>query len=193
LAPAWTTFCCTRGLKPEWSTPNAWFWGKKSPPTAGAIGDALFPGDFSPRGQKHARLVGSLAGRTPAGRAFAQFLLGPVFRLFLNVDFDQLASHLVTKCSGYGFQLWELGTSRETLGIEFPRKFPSDLAQSGVKFFTNFGGILAHVRNPLQIADEIDRQTQTSVGTVTSTPLAMQTMSCAHASNNHAPSIDFRR
>jgi hypothetical protein len=134
-------------------------------------------------------LVGSLAGRPPARRAFAQFLLGPVVGLFLNVDFDQLASHLVTKCPGDGFQLGELGASRETLGIEFPRKFPSDLAQARVKFSTNYGGILAHVRNPLQIADDVDRQTQTSVGTVTSTPLAMQTMSCARFCDMFADSI----
>jgi hypothetical protein len=50
-------------------------------------------------------LVGSLASRAPAGRAFAQLLFGPVVRLFLNIDFDQLASHLVTECSGDGFQL----------------------------------------------------------------------------------------
>jgi hypothetical protein len=95
----------------------------------------------------------------PQGRALAQFLLGPVVGLFLNADLDQLASHLVTQCSGDGFQLRELGTARKPLGIEFSRQFPSDLAQAGIIFRTTFGGILAHVRGPLQIANQIERKT----------------------------------
>ena len=79
-------------------------------------------------------MVGSLAGRTPADRAFAQFLLGPVVGLLLNVDLDQLPSHLVTQCPGDGFQLRELGASRKTFGIEFSREFPSDSAQARVEF-----------------------------------------------------------
>jgi hypothetical protein len=92
-----------------------------------------------------------------------------------------LASHLVTECSGDGFQLRELGAWREPLGVELPRKFPSDLVQAGLKFPTNFGGIPAHVRDPLQIADETQPVTQTSSETVTSTHLAVQTMSCARS------------
>ncbi len=114
------------------------------------MGEALFPGDRSPRAHEHAGLVGSLAGRPPADWAFAQFFLGPAVGLFSNVDFDQLASDLVTQCSGDGFQLREFGASREPLGVELPRKFPSDLVQAGLKFPTNFGGIPAHVRGPLQ-------------------------------------------
>jgi hypothetical protein len=40
--------------------------------------------------------------------------------------------------------------SRETQGIAVSGKFPSDLAHAGVKFFTSYGDVLPHVRNPLQ-------------------------------------------
>jgi hypothetical protein len=48
-------------------------------------------------------LVRSLASRPAADRAFAEFVLGPVVRLFLNVDLDQLPGHLVTERPGDGF------------------------------------------------------------------------------------------
>jgi hypothetical protein len=85
----------------------------------------------------------------------AQFLLRPVVRLLLNVNLDQLPGHLVTQCPGDSFQLRELDASREASGIKLSREFPGELAQAAVKLRANFGGILAHVRGPLQIAIQI--------------------------------------
>jgi hypothetical protein len=112
-------------------------------------------------------------------RALAQFFLRPVVGLFLNVDLDQLASHLVAQSAGKGFQLRELGAPRKTLGIEFPGQFPSEFAQTDMKFATNLGDILAHVCSPLQIAARIQSKTETSVAKVNIDHLLLQTMSCA--------------
>lgn len=101
----------------------------KSPPTNGAISDALFPGHVSSRGRQHARLVGSFAGRSAADRAFAQFLLRPIVRLLLDIHLDQLPSHLVTERTSDVFQLREFRAPRKTVGIKFPRQITRRVAQ----------------------------------------------------------------
>ncbi len=80
----------------------------KSPPAAGAVGDAFLPGDLAPRGGEHAGLVGCLSGRPAADGTFAQLLLGPVVRLLLDIDLDELPGHLVAQRRGDGFQFREL-------------------------------------------------------------------------------------
>ena len=80
----------------------------KSPPTAGAIGDSLFPGDIAPRGGEHAGLVGCLSSLTAADGTFAQLLLGPIVRLVVDVDLDELPRHLVAQRPGDGFQFRNL-------------------------------------------------------------------------------------
>ena len=122
-----------------------------------------------------------MAGGPTATGAFPQFVVGPILGLAFDVTLDELAGDLVAPFPGDGFQLRELGPSREPSRIEFSTEFPSHSAQASMKFPANFGGILAHVRGPLQIANQIERKAQTSIGKVTATPLAVQTMSCARS------------
>jgi hypothetical protein len=48
-----------------------------------------------------------------------------------------------------------------------------------VKCRADFRSVLAHVRSPLQVVDQIDREPRISIAKVTSATLAVQTMSCA--------------
>src|SRR5207244_483439 len=99
--------------------------------------------------------------------------------LLLNVDLDQLPGHLVAQGTGDGFQFGELGAPGKALGIKFSRQFPSHRAQTRVKLLPDLRRVLAHVRSPLQVAGQIDREPWTSIGRITSVSLVVQTMSCA--------------
>jgi len=76
--------------------------------------------------------------------------------LFLHVDFDELPRHFVAERPGDRFQFGEFCASRHSVGIEFLGQFASHLAQAGVKFLPNLGGILAHFRDPLQVVGQSD-------------------------------------
>lgn len=143
------------------------------------MGDPFFPGDIASRGGEHAGLVGGLPGRPAADRAFAQFVLGPVVGLLLDVDLDEPPGHLVARRAGDGFQLRELGASRKAVGVESLGQFPSHLTQAGVKLRPELGSILAHVHSPLQVTCRIAREAATSTHSIAAALLAVQSMSCA--------------
>lgn len=124
-------------------------------------------------------MVGLLASGPSADRTFAKFIVGPIVGLFLNIDLDELASHLVTQDTGDGFQLRKLCPPRKSVRIKFPRQFPSDLAQARVKFSPDFRSILTHFRDPLQVAVQNDREPASPIGKIACDSLAVQTMSCA--------------
>ncbi len=155
------------------------FEGKKARRQRGQLKTRCFQATSPRVVTEHAGLVGSLAGSPSADRALAQFLLGPVVGLLLNVDLDQLPGHLIAQRTGNSLQLRELGASRKAIRVKFLREFPSHPAQTRVKFRPNLGGILAHFRGPLQGEGEDDCKRQTSIRTIPSVPLAGQTMSCA--------------
>ena len=76
---------------------------EKSPPTAGAIRNALLPLDISPSGHEYTGLIRGLAGHPPAYWALAQFVLRPVVGLLLNINLDQLPGYLVAQRTGDRF------------------------------------------------------------------------------------------
>jgi hypothetical protein len=76
------------------------------------MGNPFFPGDIAARGGEHAGLIGRLSGHPAADRTFTPFVLRPVVGLLLDIDLDELPSHLIAQRAGDVFQLRELGASR---------------------------------------------------------------------------------
>jgi hypothetical protein len=108
-------------------------------------------------------------------------LLGPVPGLLLDVGLDQLPSDLVAERAGERLKLREGGASGQAVGVDLPSELLSDLGQLRLELIPNGGGVLAHVRGPLQVAGRGSGRPQTWRDTITPTSRPVQTMSCALA------------